>query len=1275
MGLWTFTDEDDEFNGSVNDDLTYGYGGNDKLGGKSGNDTLYGGEGNDDLSGDEGNDYLYGEAGNDTLSGGTGNDVLDGGAGNDLLDGGTGTNILKGGVGNDTYIVRGPGDSIVEIALGGNDTVMSYFDGYILPTQVENLFLKGWSATSATGNSGNNIIYGNDSEDEFGNPLLDGETPIVLDNHLAGGAGNDTLFGQAGDDMLFGDAGNDILLGRAGADVLSGGAGNDYYYVDSQGQGQLELYGGVNWWGEHGDIVCEYSWVFDSTSGWWTRKDAGGIDTVESSVTYELEDWGGFVENLILAPGAGNIDGTGNSLNNVIFGNQGNNILVGGWGGNDILKGGDGDDTLTGGRGGLNNLLGDGGNDILGAIDYGRPTSQRDTMYGGTGSDTYFVNSIGDKVIELINEGGADKVFSLVSYTLGSNVEDLELNGYGSIGRGNELNNTITVGDDWWSQDGKGASLYGGAGNDNLVGDHASDYLDGGTGGDYMAGGWGDDTYVVDQLEILNPDHSVKIPADVVYEESDGSYNDHVLSYVNNYTLPDYVENLTLQGMALNGTGNSESNEIHGNAIGNTLIGAVGWDRLYGGAGNDYLWADFVTPDDPESPDWQYDELYGGAGIDYLYGGNGGGYLDGGIGADHMYGGVGRHDYIVDSTLDKVEESGVDDSWDTIESSVTYTLSANVEELLLTGTAATAGYGNNDNNYITGNSGMNILWGFGGHDGLFGEAGNDTLYGYGSLDDGSDDWLDGGIGIDKMYGGMGSDDYFVDSISDVVIEGVDDHQSDSEFNGHIGDRITSTVSIAALAANVEELILSGSANLNGTGNGIDNNIFGNDGDNILKGCSDADFYAGSGGADFLKGGAGNDTYWVNSENDMIQEATESPIYDENGYFIGYEEDQDGNTVFVDPGDNDTVVTSLAVFDLSSPAYQTSAGECVLENLTFVGASATTGYGNNLDNILTGNGSSVLHGGDGDDLYIIGKNDTVVEGAAGDIDTVKSSILGVGCVLGANVENLILTGVAVNGSGNELANQIFGNDIANILKGMAGNDLLNGGKGADLMYGGIDADTYWVDNVGDKVVESHLENNVAVDDGGGFVDTVYSSLSFTLGAFVEDLHLTGTTAINGTGNAEDNFLVGNTKTNTLTGNAGVDRLEGRAGNDILTGGAESDTFVFNTALNKTNNIDTITDFMASNANPLQVDFIELDKSIFAALPDGEINTFLDAGHFKSALGTAADPLVGDVDDYILYNQTTGALYYDADRNGAGAAEQFALLTNKADLSAGNFFVVA
>jgi len=203
---------------------------------------------------------------------------------------------------------------------------------------------------------------------------------------------------------------------------------------------------------------------------------------------------------------------------------------------------------------------------------------------------------------------------------------------------------------------------------------------------------------------------------------------------------------------------------------------------------------------------------------------------------------------------------------------------------------------------------------------------------------------------------------------------------------------------------------------------------------------------------------------------------------------------------------------------------------------------TGGAGN--DAMTGGAGNDAMTGGAGNDTYIVDSaGDTTVEALNAGIDTVLSSV---SYTLVANVENLTLTGTGnINATGNELNNILIGNTGNNGLYGLAGNDtltgntgndLLDGGTGVDSMAGNTGDDTYVVDNAGDVVTEN-------TDEG---IDNVQSSISYTLTDNVENLTLTGTAAINGTGNALDNVIVGNTGNNVLSGLEGNDTLDGGAG---------------------------------------------------------------------------------------------------------------------------------
>ncbi|MCW5662668.1 MAG: hypothetical protein KIT35_02435 [Piscinibacter sp.] len=529
------------------------------------------------------------------------------------------------------------------------------------------------------------------------------------------------------------------------------------------------------------------------------------------------------------------------------------------------------------------------------------------------------------------------------------------------------------------------------------------------------------------------------------------------------HTLDANVENLTLIGTAAaNGTGNSLNNLITGNSAANRLNGSAGNDTLNGGAG-----------------------------------------------ADTMIGGAGNDSFTIDNAGDVIDEVAGGGT-DSVTSNRSYTLGANLENLTLTGTGALSGTGNSLNNLIIGNSGVNRL---------NGGSGNDTL--------------DGGAGADTMIGGTGNDRFIVDNSGDVITEaagaGTDTVQANRTY---------------VLSANLENLVLTGTAAINGTGNASNNAITGNDGANTLTGGDGNDTLNGGLGADTLIGGAGNDVLVVNDAGDVVTEAA--------------------------GGGTDTVQ--------SSRTYTLGA---TLENLTLTGSAAINGNGNALNNVLTGNagnnslnggtGNDTINGGAGADTMIGGAgNDTIVvdnagdvvtEGSGGGTDTVQASRT---WTLGANLENLTLTGSsAINGTGNGLNNVLTGN---------AANNVLNGGIGNDTMRGGAGNDTYDVNVLSDVIVE-------AANAG---TDTVRTALSYTLGTNLERLVLTGTAAVNGTGNTAANTLTGNSAGNTLNGLAGNDVLNGGAGNDtligsvgadVLTGGANNDAFLFNSKVG----VDTVTDF--------------------------------------------------------------------------------------------------
>lgn len=315
--------------------------------------------------------------------------------------------------------------------------------------------------------------------------------------------------------------------------------------------------------------------------------------------------------------------------------------------------------------------------------------------------------------------------------------------------------------------------------------------------------------------------------------------------------------------------------------------------------------------------------------------------------------------------------------------------------------------------------------------------------------------------------------------------------------------------------------------------------------------------------------------------------------------------------------------------------------------------------NNLDgragnDVLRGwSGADTMIGGPGNDtMYVENTRDTVIEKTNEGSDTVSSSIT---YTLPINVEKLILTGAtAINGIGNNLANVLTGNSAANQLNGQAGNDTLDGGagndtltgwSGADTMKGGLGNDLYYVENVGDVVTEILSQG----------IDTVSSRLTYTLPANVENLTLTATDVINGTGNELANVITGSSAANQLNGGAGNDTLDGGLGANRLTGGTGNDVFKF-TSMGP---VDVIVDYNVAN------DTIQLENSVFSALT---VVGTLPASQFR--IGAQAL----DANDHILYNKATGALIYDANGNAAGGAAQIATIGSGLALTSADIVVI-
>lgn len=1065
-----------------------------------------------------------------------GNDTLDG-----ALQAAPATNFyteLFGGAGNDVYYIDAASsatvDRVVELPGGGTDTVflIDYWNGqsgywvgastYTLLDNIENLNVMG--TPSVTGGS----AYSNGFTTSM---LIVGNG---LNNAITTGGGNDTLWGGQG------------------IDTLSGGLGSDDYYID-----------------DAKDAVIE-------------NPTLTGTDNVISTVTHTLTAG---VENLYLDYKSGNINGTGNLLNNSIYGSTGDNALDGGagndsmhgGGGKDKLKGGDGDDTLVGDGNAYTNVYFDNltfapvaatnyggdsldggkGNDTLYGADgdtllggdgndqlYGNATAngfsgtatidEKITLDGGKGDDTF--SNFGTKDT-LKDSGGLDTALidfgtAPVKYTLVEGIERGILTNTGATDDvliGNKTNNY----------------LQGNSGNDRLDGLVGDDVLDGGLGKDTMIGGDGNDSFMVDDVGDVVVEAGAAGKAGKTSKGGSTFGGDTVFSYIKNYALGANVENLVLEDGVYNttpGTGGLATNG-KGNALNNVIIGNSKANLLEGMAGNDTL--------------------------------------DGGIGKDTLIGGSGNDTYYVSNTADIIQEladtvtGGIDnvllvneinDPSTRYFNGTAYAMASHVENLdasAITAAGSTVPGGFT----ITGNESANKI---------IGSRLNDTII--------------GGAGNDTMDGGIGNDTYYVNDAGDTVGETVTGTTGGTDaimFNASLG------VGSFTMGANIENLtMLGGSGKI--IGSAVDNVITGNGADNVIDGAAGHDLIYGHFGKDQLTGGAGNDTLDGGAGQDTLDGGA-----DNDTYIVDKALDQ----IIDSGGSTDLVRTILTSYNLSDSI---AGGGNSIENLAYGywngtawvgGNSSFTGTGNTLANSITGGvandlldgkegndtldgsaGADTMRGGAGDDTFYIDsigdlvKEDSSSGGGAKDtvISTIDYSLLDTdgADTLGGGVENLTLASTL---SGGANAYDATGNDFNNVITGNENTNFIDGGTGIDSMIGGDGSDVYFIDDAGDKITElSNVPTTVKgalYSPSAGEADEINATLAdgklFDMSAnaqFVERMYIFnsgGTGTVNVKGNTSDNAIWGGHGANSIDGGDGSDVINGGAGNDTLIGGKGDD----------------------------------------------------------------------------------------------------------------------
>lgn len=1208
----------DVISGSNLNDQLSGGAGNDTLAGGAGNDRLLGEAGEDSLRGDAGNDTLIGGAGADTLNGGEGADtyLYALGDGSDTLvesvDGSV--NVLKFGAGIDplgvSLIVGSEQNLIIEIAATGDRLTLVNWLQDDNPTIQRIEFDNGDLWTPDVIRQRLAIMTGTADNDTLTAAAGTNATLYGLDgqDYLLGNTGNDSLYGAGDDDTLIGGAGNDFLDGGSGVDDLHGDAGNDTYLFD-RGYGQDRIYDNSG-----ADVVVFGQGVqrgdvtFQQTS--WGELEiyiSGGSDILtirdyfNRNGTGETGPYLSSIKEFRFADGTVVSEAEVRQI--VLLGTEGNDYLAGGagadtldgLGGNDVLEGRGGDDFLNGGAGN-DNINGGAGNDTLiggqgfdyiqggTGVDWVDPGAGNDTIYltpqstlvfgagygedkttlsrvnitdGSVVGDWRYIRSVDDLLIvsntNYNDRLRIDKFFSTnaqdvqtrtdyfsLNFSDGTVIRDIPLSQmsgvcldlrmdtyylsaayytstayspnadtigqYGSYASGgyfvggSHIGNDILYGshldDTINGRDGDDV-LYGMAGRDAFYGENGNDTLVGGQGDDrYNLSGSGNKTIIInagDGNDVLNATGSQVLVRLDDFKADELAFRrssrDLFIDFLNDggslkvqsfmdfsMELSSYYSTLMVRaadGVFLDAAA-LRARLIESNHA--PTVGRIDLSVPTGAASlislNDFMGS--VT--DQESDATYVSEVISTVGGHAFYSPDLSGVVfipeEGFIGqasfvftvTDGLATSQGTAHIEVMPSLKVNKGSALTlssavllasdadgsndgetilDAWIEDDSTGVLTFNPQTGAVTITPSAGFSGItsiayvtasgtyfsfvvvedaanqtrsGTSSADFIEGGRGNDTLNGSGGADALVGGQGNDRL--------------NGGSGADLMFGGSGDDTYVVDNVEDVVMESA---------NSGV-DTIESSISLS-LAANVENLLLTGSGSTNGTGNELDNTLTGNAGANLLVGGAGNDRLDGKAGSDTMQGGLGNDTYVVERTTDVVTEA-------------------------------------------------------------------------------------------------------VGEG----IDTIESSVT---LTLGDNVENLTLTGSsALSGTGNALDNILIGNSGANTLVGGAGNDRLDGGAGNDTLRGGIGDDTYVVNATGDSVTENANEGT----------DTIESSITLTLGNNIENLTLTGTAALSGTGNALNNVLLGNAGANSLTGAAGNDRLDGLAGADTLTGGVGNDTYV-------------------------------------------------------------------------------------------------------------------
>lgn len=963
----------------------------------------------------------------------------------------------------------------------------------------------------------------------------------------------------------------------------------------------------------------------------------------------------------------------GDSGNDSLYGGDGDDFVMGDWDdletfGDDVLYGGEGADGLAGGLG-TDTLYGGDGADTF-YIEAALPGS--DTYYGGSGEDWIVVD-------DFTNQGVKGFAFNRIAIGESASVEYFALEDAYRPLTGTDGNDVIslsgTVGltwnegayDDFLNFDLK-------QGSDSYTGSKSRDYVTAWGGDDTLSLGAGDDLVTIlsvgqsaGSINGGSGSDSLMISTASIFGMG-GAVVDVVFGSLV-LTSSQSIETLVIDGVSRIG-GNEAANvfdlsylsslsyssefrlnggddKFVGSSSDETVNGGLGNDSFYGGGGSDtYIIGDVQGTKEV---------FYGGADVDTLL---------------FMTGPTAAKGAAVLSGLKLSATQSFEllefrpGNWDDGNGAVFGTAEANVFDFSFFSTQIYINHAHFDlgDGNDTYKGGYFAQWAEGGN-------GNDTLIG-----NSDNDTLDGGGGADSLVGGLGSDTYVIDSISDILIEAT---------NAPVYDRDTviTTLRSFSLSAVIENLQARGAVDFKGTGNALANVLTGAAGDDTLLGLDGDDTLFGGTGNDVLNGGSGSSVLNGAAGNDLLIGADrKDTLYGDDGsdrLFGGGGNDKlyggkgadrlDGGA-----GDDDYYVegSGTVVIDndkighdrvfVLGREFQMTGAEDELIILSADGARISAletddviegGHGNDTLLGLGGNdtlagqgGKNRLEGGQGDDRYLVASfKDVIIEEAGAGYDVITVQISSDDWTsdvfrMGENTEELWYKGpTRITAIGNDLDNVFSGGSAADNFRALGGNDTIHVGWG-DEIDGGDGDDTYIIAATSIGVTFCTL-----IEAEGGGNDTIISSEgSTTLQDNIENLRLAGAAV----------YAIGNSLANRLIGNDGANRFNGYEGADTLTGGDGADEFVFS----QQGEADRVTDFVAGT------DGIILSTSGFAGLLEDPLNggehVRLRAGIFKDlALGTV------DADDRVIYDSRKGALFYDADGSGDGAAVLIATFANR------------